>query len=364
MWTDSHCHLQGEVDPAAALVRARAAGVTRLVCIGCGLDDSVGAMGLATTLGGPPPPPQVADEVDEAAQPVVLTATGESGAAGAAAGPGVGARPSQASAANAAWPDHGDPVARDAFLDGVVERLMAEVLPEGGVHLDKPQVLTSVGLHPHDASDGVGPIAQLLADLSTVDKALASVASTHDPDAPRRSMAYVVGGAVVAVGECGLDYHYDHSDRAVQREAFAAQIELSKQHGLALVIHSREAWDDTLSILATEGMPARTIFHCFTGGPEEAERCLATDAYLSFSGIVTFKSADPIRAAAALCPLDRLLVETDSPYLTPVPHRGRANEPMFVSLVGAAVATARDVSPSDIAAASSANAASVFGLEA
>jgi TatD DNase family protein len=362
VWTDSHCHLQGEVDPAAALVRARAAGVTRLVCIGCGFDDSVAAIGLATTLGGPPPRPHDGDGVGDSGDAI---GSSSPGAVQAQAGFGspAGARLEDAGGARASRPDHIDPLAREAFLEGVVERLMAEVLPEGGAHFDRPQVLASVGLHPHDASDGVGPIAQLLADLATVDKALASVASNSDPDVIARSMAYVVGGTVVAVGECGLDYHYDYSERAVQREVFAAQIELAKQHGLALVIHSREAWDDTLSILAREGMPDRTIFHCFTGGPQEAGRCLDTGAYLSFSGIVTFKSADPIRAAAAMCPLDRLLVETDSPYLTPVPHRGRANEPMFVSLVGDAVAAARGVLPNDVAIASSANAATVFGLE-
>jgi TatD DNase family protein len=248
--------------------------------------------------------------------------------------------------------------------DSVVDRLMVEALPAGGLHADKPQVLTSVGLHPHDASEGVGPIATLLADLASADKAVAPVASAGEPDASRRSRREVVGGTVVAVGECGLDYHYDNSPRAAQREAFAAQIDLAKQYGLALVIHTRDAWDDTLSILATDGMPRRTIFHCFTGGPQEAERCLAMGAYLSFSGILTFKNAEPIRAAAALCPLDRLLVETDSPYLTPVPHRGRANEPMFVTLVGAGVAEARSVPPKDIAVASSVNAATAFGLEA
>jgi TatD DNase family protein len=357
VWTDSHCHLQGEVDPAAALVRARAAGVTRLVCIGCGLDDSIGAIALATTLGGPPPPPQV----DGGRGGPGDTAAGAAGAVVAGAD---ATRPASVAGAGASRPDAEEPLAREAFLDGVVERLMSEVLPEGAVHMDKPQVLASVGLHPHDARAGVGPIAQLLADLSTVDKALASVASNSHPDAARRSMAYVVGGAVVAVGECGLDYHYDYSERAAQREAFAAQIDLSKQYGLALVIHSREAWDDTFSILAGEGVPARTIFHCFTGGPEEAQRCLATGAYLSFSGIVTFKGADPVRAAAAMCPLDRLLIETDSPYLTPVPHRGRANEPMFVGVVGDAVAAARGASSEDVAVATSANAATVFGLGA
>ena len=109
----------------------------------------------------------------------------------------------------------------------------------------------------------------------------------------------------VAVGECGLDYHYDHSPRDAQRDAFAAQIALAHELGLPLVIHTREAWDDTFDILDAEGVPARTVFHCFTGGPDDARRCLDRGAYLSFSGIVTFNGAPEVREAAALTPLDR-----------------------------------------------------------
>ena len=122
---------------------------------------------------------------------------------------------------------------------------------------------------------------------------------------------------------------------------FAAQIDLAKRHGLALVVHTREAWDDTFDILGPPGLPERTVVHCFTGGPDEARRCLDLGAYLSFSGIVTFKSAPEVREAAALCPLDRLLVETDAPFLAPVPHRGEPNEPAWVAVVGEAVAEVR-----------------------
>ena len=107
---------------------------------------------------------------------------------------------------------------------------------------------------------------------------------------------------VVGIGECGLDYHYDHSPRPVQREAFALQIELARRHGLALVVHTREAWDDTIDILTATGVPEHTVIHCFTGGPDEARRCLDLGAYLSFSGVVTFKNAEDVREAAALCP--------------------------------------------------------------
>lgn len=195
-------------------------------------------------------------------------------------------------------------------------------------------VWATVGLHPHDAHQGVESILPLL-------------------DAP----------GVVAVGECGLDYHYDHSPRAVQRDAFAAQIALAHARRLPLVIHTREAWDDTFAILAAEGVPERTIFHCFTGGPTEAERCIALGAYLSFSGIVTYKTAADVRAAAALCPLERVLVETDAPYLAPVPHRGRPNQPALVPVVGAAVAAARGMAVEELADRSFANAEVAFAVD-
>jgi TatD DNase family protein len=118
------------------------------------------------------------------------------------------------------------------------------------------------------------------------------------------------------------------------------------------VIHTREAWDETFDILAAEGMPTRTIFHCFSGGPAEARRCLDLGAYLSFSGIVTFKTAIDLQAAALLCPLDRRLVETDSPYLAPVPHRGRTNQPGFVTHVAAFIARLSDTPFDEVAAAS------------
>jgi TatD DNase family protein len=196
-------------------------------------------------------------------------------------------------------------------------------------------VWATVGLHPHDAVQGVESILSLL---------------------ERR------GPEVVAIGECGLDYHYDHSPRATQREAFAAQVALAHRCGLALVIHTREAWDDTWAVLSAEGVPDRTVFHCFTGGPGEARRALDLGATLSFSGIVTFRSADDVRAAAALCPLDRVLIETDSPFLAPVPFRGRPNSPALLPVVGAAVAAARSVAASVMEEATWVNAERVFGL--
>jgi len=178
----------------------------------------------------------------------------------------------------------------------------------------------TAGVHPHDARDGVAGLREL---------------------AGRRE--------VRAIGECGLDYHYLHSPAEVQREVFAAQVALAHELDLALVIHSREAWEDTFDVLDACGVPERTIFHCFTGGPDEARRCLDRGAVLSFSGIVTFPSAPEVREAAALCPADRYLVETDAPYLTPVPHRGRRNTPAMVAVVGAAVAAVRGVEPEVVA---------------
>jgi len=165
---------------------------------------------------------------------------------------------------------------------------------------------------------------------------------------------------VVAIGECGLDYYYEHSDRASQRAAFAEQIALAHQHDLTLVVHTRDAWDETLDILDAEGVPTNVVMHCFSGGPAEAKLCLDRGMFLSFSGIVTFKNAADLRDAALMCPEDRLLVETDSPYLAPVPHRGKQNQPAFVVVVGNAIAKLRGVAPEHLALATSANARRAF----
>jgi TatD DNase family protein len=211
------------------------------------------------------------------------------------------------------------------------------------------EMWATIGLHPHDASQGVDSLDALL--QTELDHGPSSASADDQP-------------VVVGIGECGLDYHYDHSPRPLQREAFARQIDLAHRYGKALVVHTREAWDDTIDILTAQGVPERTVVHCFTGGPEEARRCLDLGTWLSFSGVVTFKNASDVRLAAALCPLDRLLVETDSPFLTPVPHRGTANEPARVPLVGAAVAQVRGVDAARVAEASTANALSLFALAA
>jgi TatD DNase family protein len=194
-------------------------------------------------------------------------------------------------------------------------------------------VWATAGLHPHDATNGLDGIDTLLDD-----------------------------DRVVGVGECGLDFHYDHSPRPTQRDMFVMQIRMANERDLPLVIHTREAWDDTFAALEAAGVPRRTIFHCFTGGSGEAQRALDLGAFLSFSGIVTFPSADDVRAAAAICPLSHLLVETDSPYLAPVPHRGRPNRPALVAVVGEAVAAVKGVAPDAVAEATWAATTVAFGL--
>jgi TatD DNase family protein len=167
---------------------------------------------------------------------------------------------------------------------------------------------------------------------------------------------------IVAVGECGLDYYYDHSPRAIQREVFAAQLELANRLDRPLVIHTRDAWDDTFAVLSAAGVPRRVVFHCFTGGPREAERCLEIGAHLSFSGIVTFKTAEELRDAARHCPLDRLLVETDAPYLAPVPLRGRRNEPANVVHTATVLAALRDLTLAELSAATWSTTNRFYGL--
>jgi TatD DNase family protein len=197
-----------------------------------------------------------------------------------------------------------------------------------------PEVWATVGLHPHDASRWAAERDGLV-ELARCDR-------------------------VVGVGETGFDLYYRHSEPDQQEEAFRAQLRLARDTGLPLVVHSRDAWDQTFSVLESEGVPPGTVFHCFTGGPQEAERALALGTYLSFSGIVSFRNAEPVRQAAGLTPPQRLLVETDSPFLAPVPHRGRANEPAYLPAVGAAVAAARGSNLEEIAARTRENALAVF----
>ncbi len=211
---------------------------------------------------------------------------------------------------------------------------------------DRDSTWATAGVHPHEAQEHAtgAPGTRALDDMIAALEAL-------------------IDGGAIAVGECGLDFHYDHSPRPVQREVFAAQIRLAHRSNLPLVIHTREAWDDTFAILDDEGWPASTVLHCFTGGPEEAERCLAAGAALSFSGIVTFAGATDVRAAARLVPAGRYLVETDSPYLAPVPHRGRPNQPAWVADVARGLADVRGEDPDEVEAEAWAATHAAYRLE-
>lgn len=207
----------------------------------------------------------------------------------------------------------------------------ASALEVAARHID---VWATVGLHPHEASLGTDTVLDLL----------------DDP-------------GVVAIGEAGLDHHYDHSPRDIQADAFRVQIGWANERALPLVIHTREAWEETFDILDAEGIPDRTVFHCFTGGVAELDACIARGALVSFSGIVTFPSATELREAAMRCPLESMLVETDSPYLAPVPHRGRPNHPALVAAVGTAIADLRDLPVTTVAEITRANTRRLFGLD-
>jgi TatD DNase family protein len=203
-----------------------------------------------------------------------------------------------------------------------------------------PDVRTSIGIHPHAARE-------YAADPSrAADVVRAQVAET--PSAR-------------AVGEIGLDYHYDYSPRDVQQTVFAAQLRAARDLGLPVVIHTREADADTLALLRDEGEGVRGVLHCFTGTAALAEAGLALGLYISLAGIVTFPKAAALRDVARLVPRDRLLVETDSPFLAPVPHRGTRNEPALVAEVVKTVAALQGLDPAGLARQTTANFHRLFG---
>jgi TatD DNase family protein len=243
MFTDSHCHLDGErfaADLDAVLDRASAAGVTRMLSIGTG-------------------------QIDCAVR-----------------------------------------------LAGKYE-----------------QIYASIGVHPHDASKLT---AQTLDDL----RALAA------------------NPKVVAFGEIGLDYHYDFSPREIQREAFVTQLKLARELNLPITIHTREAWDDTMSILRDNWLGAG-VMHCFTGDPAQAQEALAMGFHLSYGGVLTFKTAENVRQSARITPDDRLLIETDAPYLAPIPWRGKRNEPAMMVETARKLAELRGTAVEYIAQVTTAN---------
>jgi TatD DNase family protein len=202
-------------------------------------------------------------------------------------------------------------------------------------------VYAAAGVHPHDAR-------------------------LYDDAAERRLLDVLRGSArMVALGEIGLDYHYDNSPRDVQREVFARQLRLAREEGLPVIIHSREADEETAEILQGElgGSGTRGVMHCFGGGPALAEAALALGFCISFAGNVTFKKAEALREVAAVVPLERLLVETDCPFLAPVPHRGRRNEPAYVVETARFLAELRGVGHEVLGRATSGNFAHLFGIE-
>jgi TatD DNase family protein len=166
---------------------------------------------------------------------------------------------------------------------------------------------------------------------------------------------------VKAVGETGLDYYYDYSDRIRQQAVFERHLDASERLKMPVVIHIRDAFDDAYRLMTNSG--ATGVVHCFTGGPEECERALAMGMYISLSGIVTFKNAKALRAAVPMIPADRLLIETDAPFLAPVPHRGKRNEPAFVVHTAAVVAELRGEHMESVCEITRQNTIELFGLD-
>ena len=205
---------------------------------------------------------------------------------------------------------------------------------EAGVRLaDRyPFVCATIGVHPHDAARA-------------------------DSETYRRLEQLASHAKVVAIGEIGLDYHYDRSPRDVQRDVFVEQMRIARDARKPIVIHTRSAWDDTIALLhehwAASGLGG--IMHCFSEGPREAEQALAMGFHISFAGIVTFPKALAIQDAARITPADRLLIETDAPYLAPVPRRGKRNEPAYIVETARKLAELRGVTPDEIAQTTSAN---------
>ncbi len=203
-----------------------------------------------------------------------------------------------------------------------------------------PSVRFATGIHPHASGKYAGRAAE---SASITAGALAMV------------------GDAVALGEIGLDYHYDFAPKAVQQDVFAAQVALAVERNLPVVIHSRLAMADTVDVLKSAGQGrVRGVIHCFTGSAADARLALELDFYVSFAGILTFPRAGELREAAALVPVDRMLVETDAPFLAPVPHRGKRNEPAWVTQTLATLASVKGLSVAAAADAVRENAGRLF----
>jgi TatD DNase family protein len=237
---------------------------------------------------------------------------------------------------------------RDAVIERAhaagVERLVAVggggpiELSEAAVELaaGEPSMRATAGIHPHDAK-------------------------TYDDAIEQRIVALAERGAIAAVGETGLDYYYEHSPRDVQKESLARQLALAERYDLPIVLHCRDAESDLRDVLASErDGQVRGVVHCFTGAYEDARWYVDKGLLISFTGIITFKNADALRDVARRLPLDRIMVETDSPYLAPVPHRGKRNEPAFVAHVAETLAEVRNIDVETLAEATTGNALALF----
>lgn len=194
-----------------------------------------------------------------------------------------------------------------------------------------------VGIHPNDAMEATPRV------LDVIDRLAAEE-------------------AVVGIGETGLDYYRDHTTPQQQEQSFRDHIEMAKRHDKTLVIHCRDAWEDCLDVLEDAGAPDRVVMHCFSGDEHVVQRCADAGYFMSFAGNVTFKNAEALRAAAAAAPVGLLLTETDSPFLTPHPHRGKRNQPSLIPLVTAQLARVHEVDEDEMMAAVHANTLRAFAL--
>lgn len=200
-----------------------------------------------------------------------------------------------------------------------------------------PGVRAAVGVHPHEAD-------------------------SFDQSALETIQALAKDPGVVAIGEIGLDFYRIHSSVERQQKAFRIQLDLAKQCGKPVILHIRDAYPEALELLEKSGPPPKLVFHCFSGSEADAGRALALGACISFAGNITYKKSEALREAAKVIPLSRLLIETDAPYLAPVPYRGKPNQPAYVAEVGRALAEIRGESAEEIARATTATAGEVFSL--
>ena len=250
------------------------------------------------------------------------------------------------------------------------------MLVDSHCHLDFPDFEDELGdVIVRARAAGVGTMVTINTEVARFDRVLA-IASAHDDiyctvgthpheagaegekdTGPERLAALATDDKVIGIGETGLDYHYDNAPRAAQQVSFRAHIGAARETGLPLIVHSRDADGDTIEILTEEFEkgPFGAVMHCFTAGRGLADAAVELGFYISFSGILTFKNADAVREIAGAVPADRLLVETDAPYLAPVPKRGKRNEPAYLAHTAAFLAQLRGMTPDALAEQTTAN---------